>query len=225
MTWKERNKTVITLVNLFKNLCEAQRWVKRTKMCLVAVGAVSLLKNQLYFYIPETNNNKSLKLYFTIAKIKKKKLHRSWEKIKMTEIKHYIICLDRVIFPNWFLCLMQFHSKFEHFLVLCGNWETNSKMYMVMKSTHNSKAILRSKKKEYLFYQLFSESEKKVKVTQSCLTLCDPMDYTVHGILQARIGCIAFPFSRGCSQPRDWIQVPHMAGGFFSSWATRETQE
>ena len=27
----------------------------------------------------------------------------------------------------------------------------------------------------------------KVKVTQSCLTLCDPMDYTVHGILQARI--------------------------------------
>ena len=27
----------------------------------------------------------------------------------------------------------------------------------------------------------------KVKVTQSCLTLCDLMDYTVHGILQARI--------------------------------------
>ena len=27
----------------------------------------------------------------------------------------------------------------------------------------------------------------KVKVTQSCLTICDPMDYTVHGILQARI--------------------------------------
>ena len=27
----------------------------------------------------------------------------------------------------------------------------------------------------------------KVKVAQSCPTLCDPMDYTVHGILQARI--------------------------------------
>ena len=27
----------------------------------------------------------------------------------------------------------------------------------------------------------------KVKVAQSCLSLCDPMDYTVHGILQARI--------------------------------------
>ena len=26
-----------------------------------------------------------------------------------------------------------------------------------------------------------------MKVAQSCQTLCDPMDYTVHGILQARI--------------------------------------
>ena len=44
----------------------------------------------------------------------------------------------------------------------------------------------------------------KVKVTQSCLTLCDPMDYTVHGILQARIlEWVAFPFSMGSSQPRD----------------------
>ena len=37
----------------------------------------------------------------------------------------------------------------------------------------------------------------KVKVTQSSLTLCDPMDYTVHGILQVRIlGRVVFPFSR-----------------------------
>ena len=43
----------------------------------------------------------------------------------------------------------------------------------------------------------------KVKVTQSCPTLCDPMDYTIHGILQARIlEWIAFPFPRGSSQPR-----------------------
>ena len=32
-----------------------------------------------------------------------------------------------------------------------------------------------------------SESEVKVKVAQSCPTLCDSMDCTVHGILQARI--------------------------------------
>ena len=44
----------------------------------------------------------------------------------------------------------------------------------------------------------------EVKVAQSCLTLCDPMDYTAHGILQARIlEWVAFPFSRGYSQPRD----------------------
>ena len=40
----------------------------------------------------------------------------------------------------------------------------------------------------------------KVKVAQSCLTLCDPTDYTVHGILQARImEWVAFSFSRGSS--------------------------
>ena len=44
----------------------------------------------------------------------------------------------------------------------------------------------------------------KVKVAQLCLALCDPMDYTVHGILQARIlEWVAFPFSRRSSQPRD----------------------
>ena len=42
----------------------------------------------------------------------------------------------------------------------------------------------------------------KVKVAQSCPTLCDPKDYTVHGILQARIlEGVAFPFSRGFSHP------------------------
>ena len=42
----------------------------------------------------------------------------------------------------------------------------------------------------------------KVKVVQSCLTLCDPMDYTVYGILQARIlEWVAFPFFRGSAQP------------------------
>ena len=56
----------------------------------------------------------------------------------------------------------------------------------------------------------------KVKVTQSCLTLLDPMVYTVHGILQARIlEWVAVPFSRGSSQPRDQTQVSHIAGRFF----------
>ena len=58
----------------------------------------------------------------------------------------------------------------------------------------------------------------KVKVSQLCPTLCDPMDYTVHGILQARIlEWVAFPFSRGSSQPRDPTQVSHTTGEFFTS--------
>ena len=49
-----------------------------------------------------------------------------------------------------------------------------------------------------------SEVEVEVKVAQSCLTLCNPIDYTVHGILQARIlEWVAIPFSRVSSQPRD----------------------
>ena len=47
----------------------------------------------------------------------------------------------------------------------------------------------------------------------------------VNRILQARIlEWVAFPFSRGSSQPRDRTQVSRMAGGFFTSWATREVQ-
>ena len=67
-----------------------------------------------------------------------------------------------------------------------------------------------------------------VKVARSCLTLCDPTDYSqpfssVHAILQARIlKWVAIPFSRGSSQPRDWTQVSHIAGRFFTIWATRE---
>jgi len=51
------------------------------------------------------------------------------------------------------------------------------------------------------------------------------MEFTVHGILQARIlEWVAFPFSRGSFQPRDQTQVSSIAGGFFISRATREAQ-
>ena len=63
----------------------------------------------------------------------------------------------------------------------------------------------------------------KMKVSQSCPTLCDPMDCIVHGILQARtLEWVAVPFSRGSSQPRDQTQVSHISGGFFTSWTTRK---
>ena len=64
----------------------------------------------------------------------------------------------------------------------------------------------------------------KVKVTQSGLTLCDSIHYTVHGILQARIlEWVAVSFSRGSSQPRNRTGVSRLAGGFLTSWAIRVT--
>ena len=54
----------------------------------------------------------------------------------------------------------------------------------------------------------------KVKVTQSCLTVCNPVDHIIHGILQARkLAWVAFPFSI----PRDQTQVSLIAGRFFTS--------
>ena len=63
-------------------------------------------------------------------------------------------------------------------------------------------------------------------VAHSCLTLCDPMDYTVHEILQPRIlEWVAVPFSKRSYQPRGRTQVSGIAGGFFTSWGTREAEE
>ena len=67
----------------------------------------------------------------------------------------------------------------------------------------------------------------KVKVTQLCPTPCNPMDYTVHGILQARIlEWVAFPFSKGIFLTQGlnpgllhcrWIlyQLSHQGSPFF----------
>ena len=73
-----------------------------------------------------------------------------------------------------------------------------------------------------------------VVITQLCLTLCDPMDYSpsgssVHRILQARIQeWVAIPFSKGSSQSRDWTRVSCIASRFFiyiciqASWICSE---
>ena len=55
-----------------------------------------------------------------------------------------------------------------------------------------------------------SASLRYVLSSSVCLTLCDPMDYSlpgfsIHGILQATLEWVARPSSRGSSQPRDWI--------------------
>ena len=97
-------------------------------------------------------------------------------------------------------------------------------VYGVTQSRTRLKWLSSSRKWESIYITLWRNLvlREKVKVTQSCPTLWDPMDYTVCGILQARIlEWIAFLFSRGSSQPRDWTQVSCIAGGFFTSWATK----
>ena len=68
----------------------------------------------------------------------------------------------------------------------------------------------------------------EVKGSESLSVVSDslrPLGNIVHGILQARIlEWVAFPFSRGSSQPRDRTLVSHIAGGFFTSWAMREAK-
>ena len=72
------------------------------------------------------------------------------------------------------------------------------------------------------------EAEWVSEVTQSCRTLCNPMDCSlqgssVHGIFQARgLEWVAISFSRRSSRPRDQTQVSRIAGRGFTIWAIRE---
>ena len=85
-------------------------------------------------------------------------------------------------------------------------------------SMHLAGALSKENRAGFFLYPFL-----KVKAPQSCPTLCDPMDYTVHGIFQARIlEWVAFPFSRGSSWPRNYTGVSCTADRFFTSWATRE---
>ena len=66
----------------------------------------------------------------------------------------------------------------------------------------------------------------KVKVTKSVPLFMTP--WTIQSLEFSRpeiLEWVAIPFSRGSSQPRDWTQVSHIAGRFFTSWARREAQE
>ena len=72
--------------------------------------------------------------------------------------------------------------------------------------------------------RLLKKSKVKVKVAQSCLTLCNPM--TVPGILQARIQeWVAFFFSRWSSQPRDQSHVSHITGNPLQAETQGKTKE
>lgn len=115
-----------------------------------------------------------------------------------------------------------------------GDYSYEVKRYLVLgrKAVTNVDSILKSRDislptkfclvKAMLFPVVMYGCEKvKVKVAQLCPTLWDPMDYTVHGILQARpLEWVVFPFSVGSSQPMDQTQVSCIAGRFSTNWAS-----
>ena len=78
----------------------------------------------------------------------------------------------------------------------------------------------------WLWYLLWPKSYLRFFLKWNLLShvrLCNPVDNTVHGILQVRIlEWVAFPFSRGSSQSRDRTQVSSIAARFFTSWPTGE---
>ena len=101
--------------------------------------------------------------------------------------------------------------------ILCVFGYTNADMYIQPLITHlwqpNTLLFLKN---------VLKYSESEIEVSQSCLTLCDPMDCSppgssVHGISQARIPeWVAISFSRGFSRPQDQTRVSRIAGRRFT---------
>ena len=123
--------------------------------------------------------------------------------------------------PAWSLWLLSYQPG--HLLKLSILGLTSSRPAAAHMLLPRPGVAFRSRTLQMLLWYPLPVSEKWKWKSQSCLTFCNPMDYTIHGILQARIlEWVAVPFSRGSSQPRDWTQLSHIAGRFFTSWATRE---
>ena len=88
---------------------------------------------------------------------------------------------------------------------------------------HTYNGILLSHKKEHISV---SSSEGDELESGSHSVVSDSLQLHGHGILWVRIlEWIAFPFSRGSSQPRGGTQVSHIPGGFFTSWVIREAHK
>ena len=117
------------------------------------------------------------------------------------------------------MCEVVSHHSFDFFISLMN--DEHSCAYLPCLSIYLS--ILPVYLSIYVGCPVAKWSE--VKGAQSCLTLCDPLDYTVPWNSPGRIlEWIPVPFCRGSSQPMDQIQVSHITGGFFTRWVTREAQ-
>ena len=133
-------------------------------------------------------------LSFTIAKIQKQHNCSSthgWVVEALQDIK-----VHRVLFPfiKWHSCAFRFELAFlESFCIFLVNYH-----FLSQRNASSTNLMF-----------LFGHWLVKVKVPQSCPTPCDPMDYTVHGILQARIlQQIAFPSPGDLPNPGIKLRSP-----------------
>ena len=135
--------------------------------------------------------------------------------VPMTDIMadHLVLMKSHHLINSQFIDQSWTQPTYPLFVQLTDSWEAT--LYTHGLSNHMSFAVEPRA-------ACVSESE----VAQSCLTLCNPGDYSppgssIHGILQARIlEWVAISFSRGSSWPRDWTQVSRIAGRGFNLWAT-----
>ena len=100
-------------------------------------------------------------------------------------------------------------------------WKQDSSIYQVLKFCINYSFTQYSFILNVVHGFTTMEVKKERKesgVIQSCRTLCNPMDFSVHGILE----WVTISFSRGSSQPRDRTQVSCIGGRPFNLWSTRE---
>ena len=201
------------------------------------LGGVALRVGRISFYLPLLDSLSSL-LHFVLCPTR----------LTSTELLSSALWLSRYVqsigntkrFKGW-------RSYFKHirlhqgpqllsadlpvslflslFLSLCIQVTTDSSVYpFTLQSSWNNTAFVTL---EYCaifcgFPTSYKVKESESEVTQSCPTLCDPVDCSppgssVHGILQARIlEWVVISFSRGSSRPRDRSQVSRLAGRRFS---------
>ena len=137
----------------------------------------------------------------------------------------YIICIYEVvdISPAWD-SRRTFHMMYSVYKL--NKWGDNVQTWYTLSSIWNLSIVpcpilIVASYSAHKF--LMRQVKVKVKVSQSCMTLWDPKDYTVHEILQARIvEWVAYPLSSRSSWPRNWTGFSSIAGRFFTNSAIRE---
>ena len=124
-------------------------------------------------------------------------------------------------YASWCICCVLHQNSWEnHFEFLVQKWMENEllcKIYIFFE-WRKCTVCLTNLRRNTLFclFVLITKdkmclypSPQELKVTQLCLTLCNPMD---HGILQTRIlEWVAMPFSRGSSRLRDWTCISYIS--------------